>query len=62
MNFNTTTQFNDLIRITAGLGYNFSINWKTEFSASYHRIRNTLNDVFETNDIVFRFRVFQNIF
>jgi hypothetical protein len=62
INFNPTTQFNDLIRVTPGLGYTFSPEWKAEFSVSYHRLRNTLTDVFETNDIVFRFRVFQTIF
>ena len=62
LNFKETTQFNDLIRVTPGLGYNFSVEWKAEFSISYHRIRNSLTNVFETNDIVFRLRVFQNLF
>jgi len=52
-------QFNDLIRLTPGLGYQPGLNWKFQFELSYHRIRPTSSDKFQTNDIVFRFRVYQ---
>lgn len=32
LNFDQTTQFNDLIRVTPGVGYNFSLEWNMEFS------------------------------
>ncbi len=60
-NITSTNLNNDLIRITPGLGYTFNLKWKMEFSISYHRTRITIDDNFETNDIVFRIRIFQNI-
>ncbi len=61
-NIATHNLFNDLVRITPGLGYTFSPKWKVELSASYHRTRIDVGNPFETNDIVFRLRVFHDIF
>ena len=61
-NITTTSLNNDLIRITPGLGYTFNLKWKMEFSTSYHRTRIDVDNSFETNDIVFRLRLFHNIF
>ena len=58
---NTAFLSNDLIRITPGLGYTFNLKWKMEFSTSYHRTRIDVDNPFETNNIVFRLRVFHNI-
>lgn len=61
-NLATTSQFNDLIRVTPGLGYEVNSHLNTEFSASYHRTRSTAGGNFETNDVVFRLRFYHNIF
>lgn len=50
------------IRITPGIGYTFNLKWKLEFSASYHRNWIEIDDKFETNNVVFRLRVFHEIF
>lgn len=60
-NLATTSQFNDLVRITPGLGYHINADWRIEFDLSYHRNRDEAKESFETNDIVFRLRVFQDI-
>lgn len=60
-NLKGVQQFNDVIRITPGVGYEFSKIWKAEFDLSYHYTRNTIKDNFATNDIVFRFRVFHTL-
>ena len=52
----------DLIRISPGIGYTFNLKWKLEFSTSYQRTKFFSDDNIETNDIVFRLRVFHNIF
>ena len=54
-------QFNDVVRITPGIGYEFSELWRAEFDLSYHYTRNTVEDNFATNDIVFRFRLFHKL-
>lgn len=61
MNLKDTEQFNDVVRITPGIGYEFSEFFKAEFDLSYHYTRDTVEDDFATNDIVFRFRVFKNL-
>lgn len=54
-------QFNDAVRITPGIGYSFSPVWRGEFQFGYHYTRNTVEDVFATNDLVFRFRVYHRL-
>jgi hypothetical protein len=51
--------FNDVMRFTPGVGYDFSDTFRTEFHLSYHNSRNSPTESFENNDLVFRFRVFQ---
>ena len=60
-NLKGAQQFNDVVRITPGIGYEFSTTWKAEFDLSYHYTRNTVEDGFATNDIVFRLRVFHKL-
>ena len=57
-NLKEAQQFNDVVRITPGIGYEISPIWRAEFDLSYHYTRNTVEDNFATNDIVFRFRVY----
>ncbi len=57
-NLKGAQQFNDVVRITPGIGYEISPIWKAEFDLSYHYTCNTVEDDFATNDIVFRLRVF----
>jgi len=56
-----TKQFNDLIRISGGLGREFTAHWKAVFLFGYHFTKNTIDEKFHTNDIVFRFRVYYKI-
>ncbi len=56
-----TKQFNDHIRISSGIGYSFSEKWKGEFHLAYHYTRNTIEEDFNTNDIVYRLRAFYRI-
>ena len=56
-----TKQFNDAARIMPGLGYVFPKNWRAEVQIGYHYSRNTVQDVFSTNDFVFRLRIFHNL-
>ena len=60
-NLKGAQQFNDVIRITPGIGFEFSPTWKTEFNFSYHYTRDTVEDDFATNDFVFRLRVFHTL-
>lgn len=59
INLKRGAQFNDVIRLTPGLGYSPSQKWKFQFDLSYHRTRDTAEEGFKTNDIVLRLRVYQ---
>jgi len=61
-NLLNSSNTSNLIRITPGIGYTFNLKWKMEFSTSYHRNQIEITDAIETNNIVFRFRVYHNIF
>ena len=58
--FEENSQFNDLIRITPGIGYFATLALKIEFSMSYFRSKNITTGDFETNDLVFRLRLFHD--
>ena len=60
-NLKRGAQFNDLLRLTPGLGYTPNEIWRFQFDLSYHRTRDTVEEGFQTNDIVFRFRVYQKL-
>ena len=53
-----TKQFNDAARIIPGIGREFTSKWKGELLIGYYYTRNTVEDVFGTNDLVLRIRVY----
>ncbi|CDF78113.1 conserved hypothetical protein (DUF2490), partial [Formosa agariphila KMM 3901] len=57
-NLVSASQFNDVIRVTPGLGYQFNPDFKIDGSAAYHYTQQGNDDgLVRTNDIVFRFRI-----
>lgn len=58
-NVNEANRFNDVIRITPGIGYKFNAEWKAEFQVSYHYSNNTSANQDSSNDFVFRLRLFK---
>jgi hypothetical protein len=58
--FSEADRDNDVIRISPGLGYKFSDEWKAEFYISYHYTRNTTDDQDASNDFVFRLRIYKS--
>lgn len=50
---------NDVIRISPGVGYKFSDEWRGEFYLSYHYTNNTTDDQASSNDFVFRLRIYK---
>ena len=59
-NLKEADRYNDVIRISPGLGYKFSDEWKAEFYVSYHLSNNTSEDDDSTNDFVFRLRIYKS--
>ena len=60
-NLKDAQQFNDVLRVTPGFGYEYSSAWKAQLEVTYHYTRNTIEDNFATSDFVFRIRVFHNL-
>ena len=58
--FQEAQRDNDVIRISPGLGYKFSDEWKAEFYVSYHYTRNTTEAQDASNDFVFRLRIYKS--
>ena len=52
-------RFNDVIRISPGIGYKFSDEWWAEFYVSYHYTNNITKQQEGSNDFVFRLRIFK---
>jgi len=60
LNLQEANRYNDVIRISPGLGYKINDKWKAEFYISYHLSNNTSEDDDSTNDFVFRLRIFKS--
>jgi len=60
LNLKKADRFNDVIRISPGLGYKLNDQWKFELSVSYHNTLNTLETDNTSNDFVLRLRVFNS--
>ncbi|MDN3644098.1 DUF2490 domain-containing protein [Lutimonas halocynthiae] len=58
-NLQEANRYNDVIRISPGLGYKLNDKWKAEFYVSYHLSNNTSEDDESTNDFVFRLRIYK---
>ena len=58
-NLTEADQFNDVIRISPGLGYKLNDQWKAEFFVSYHYTLKTTSDENPSNDFVFRLRIYR---
>jgi hypothetical protein len=60
-NLIATELFNDVVRITPGIGYQINPKWKTAFYVGYNYTRNLSNEKFTSNNIIYRFRVYYTI-
>ena len=60
-NLISTTILNDVVRITPGIGYQINPEWKTAFYIGYNYTRNLSSEKFETNNIIYRLRVYYTI-
>lgn len=53
-----TEQFNDVIRFNAGYGKQINRLWRAEFLLGLFVARQTVDDKFQTNDMVYRLRTY----
>ena len=60
-NLISNTVFNDVVRLTPGIGYEFNPKWKAAFLIGYNYTRNLTTEEFHTNNIIYRLRVYYNI-
>lgn len=56
-----TKQFNDKVRITPGIGYHITPVWRAALLLGYNYSRNSLDDDFHTNDVIYRLRIYYKI-
>ncbi|WP_075591336.1 DUF2490 domain-containing protein [Labilibacter marinus] len=53
--------YNDIIRITPKVGYQFSPKWKISLFTGYNYTRNFSTTNFHSDNIIYRFRIYYNI-
>jgi hypothetical protein len=52
---------NDVARLTPGIGYQISPAWRAAFLLGYTYTKNTVGGDFNTNNLIFRFRVYHTL-
>jgi hypothetical protein len=60
-NLISTNTFNDVWRITPGMGYQINPVWKASFYIGYNYTRNLPDDKFNTDNIIYRLRLYYTI-
>jgi len=60
-NLIATTVFNDVARITPGIGYQINPAWKAAFYIGYNYTRNQTTEEFRTDNIIYRLRLYYTI-
>ena len=60
-NLISNTIFNDVVRLTPGIGYEFSPKWKAAFLIGYNYTKNLTSEKFHANNVIYRIRVYYNI-
>ena len=60
-NLIATTVFNDVVRITPGIGYQINPDWKAAFYVGYNYTRNLTAEEFNTDNIIYRLRLYYSI-
>lgn len=58
-NLKKADRFNDVIRISPGIGYKLNDDWKFEVHLSYHNTKNTTENESSSNDFVVRLRIYK---
>lgn len=59
-NLQNANRDNDVIRVSPGLGYKFNDDWRAEFYVSYHHSTNISENDDNSNDFVFRLRIYKS--
>ncbi len=57
-NLKRTDRFNDLIRISPGMGYKFKNNWRYELFVIFNRTTNITETNNKSSDFILRLRVY----
>ena len=57
-NLKKTNRFNDLVRISPGVGYKLKNNWRYELFVIFNRTRNTTETSNTTSDFIVRLRIY----
>jgi Protein of unknown function (DUF2490) len=59
-NLKRADRFNDVVRISPGIGYKLNEEWRFELYGSYHNTLNTTEEVNTSNDFVLRLRIYKS--
>ena len=60
-NLISNTVFNDVVRITPGIGYQINPDWMATLYIGYNYTRNLSTEEFNTDNIIYRLRLYYNI-
>mgnify|MGYP000843863566 CR=1 FL=1 len=61
-NLNKADKFNDIIRLSPGIGFRLNDQWKFEFYGMYNNTQNANNSTSSTNDFIFRLRIYHGVY
>ncbi|MGB5382527.1 MAG: DUF2490 domain-containing protein, partial [Lutimonas sp.] len=61
-NIDKTNSYNDIIRLSPGIGYRLNDEWKFELYGMYSNTQNANNNTSSANDFIFRFRIYHGVY
>lgn len=60
-NIRKTSQFNDVLRVSPGIGYQINPGFKIQGSIAYHYTQDEAGEVAKSNDLIYQFKVFKTL-
>lgn len=60
-NIRKTSQFNDVLRISPGIGYQINPGFKIQGGIAYHYTKDEAGEVAKSNDFIFQFNLFKTL-
>jgi len=60
-NIRKTSQFNDVIRISPGIGYQINPGFKIQAGIAYHYTKDEAGDLAKGSDLIFHFKIYKTL-
>ena len=60
-NIKKTSQFNDVLRLSPGIGYQINHGFRLQAAIAYHYVQDEAGQVAKSNDLIYKFKIYKTL-